>query len=153
MPLLSQSEITVRELSAKSNDQTLPRVPGFEDLPALEARVQQAQVELEERRQDIAQRQRSLEGKLEDLNRARKTLSYGDQFCGDLKSTVTGLEDLICSTLSEGDYGKTRRVEALHLLVLNERFAKLWAKGRKQAVEDIQRIEDEISTLMSKGSE
>jgi chromosome segregation ATPase len=158
-PLLSSFEILARQnrdshLQEKLNDPDLLKVPGFEDLSDMEDQLRQLQAELEAKRSDLANRQQSLESRLDRLEKSRKQLRDGDAMFEASKAVLPQLEEAVFHTL--GDYSAVetqKRHTAIQLHLHNERFSKIWPRIRKMALQEIENLESEIKEMTGGSNE
>jgi chromosome segregation ATPase len=152
-PLLSSFEILARQnrdanLKSVLNDPGALKIPGFEDLSDMEDQLRQLQAELEAKRSDLANRQQSLESRLDRLEKSRKQLRDGDAMFEASKAVLPQLEEAVFHTL--GDYSAIetqKRHTAIQLHLHNERFSKIWPKVRKMALQEIENLESEIKEM------
>lgn len=138
----------IENLRQKAADPDLVKVPGFDEITDMEAELEKIQTELAARRADVERRQQSLESSMESLEKARKRLAEGDAMSEASKAILSDLEEAVFHSIGDSSgIEAQKRNQAIWLHLINERFAKIWPKVRKKAVDEIARLEKEIEKL------
>ena len=148
----TQAQLVERELESRleqAREDDRPKVPGFGSLQALEEEHQRIQRELEDTRRSVADRQRTLESSILQLERMKEQVEVGDQLQEKFKGMIEfGIAEFIESRIS-----KTPEAEAVLLQGLNEipgrkEFLEHWPSVKKRIQKKVKELDAEIQKMM-----
>lgn len=150
--LLSQRDLVTREQQNRidqARESGGPTVPGFGSLEALEKQHLQIQSDIERTRQDIADRQRSLERSIIEQQKALEAIQTGDDLFNKFSGMVeAGAVEFITSRLERTPEAEARMIEGMAQLSPRREFCQHWPAAKKIFEKRAKDLDKAIKTMM-----